>query len=309
MTDLSLGPSLPVELVEAILETGAILHRKLALQFCILSKSIRARIDPILYHTVVIDDHDIGEAFQEAIRLRNDRLFFANTVKILVCKWHCLSEAGGQLIIDACTGVYGLTECLDSAFTPLRRGAAAFSHLRYLTLGNDSCAFLDYYSCASALCANLTRLSTEIGWMSRFPPDDIILSIFTLCPNITHLCFQIRTWDTADSCAQKAFDEWDRAGLLPSTLRRVLVIAFPEAYGTDNALQLADLRRPHDSNDNPRMAFVAIKPASNEASARRIIARTTRDNAFGAAGWGNLDANRDDFYDLTDKILDNAHLN
>lgn len=186
-----------------------------------------------------------------------------------------------------------------------------FPFLQYLTLGADAFTFLENYSSAPALCSRLTRLSIEIGWRS-FPENDTIQAIFALCPNIIHLCFQIRTWGAAESCAQEAFEEWDQARLLPSTLKRVLILAFAEVYSSDNDPLLADLRLPCSHNDDPRMAMVALIPTKDEASARRVIARTTRDNAFGAASWGNLDARMDDFYDMTDRIIqdnNNARFN
>ncbi|KAF9019063.1 hypothetical protein BDZ89DRAFT_1139581 [Hymenopellis radicata] len=174
-------PDLPVDIARMLLEYAAFSSRATACALVLVSRTVRAWIEPILYRVIVLDNVRSRQSFEYAIHVRDDPSFFANTVHTLLIK----GDAAESIelidhIVSSCDGITAL------AIWSLSRSAvaetsisASLNSLRRFATPRLSSAILSW------MPRTITHLKTacEEAWQQL----DMWDGLFRQCPGITHI--------------------------------------------------------------------------------------------------------------------------
>ncbi|KAF9029901.1 hypothetical protein BDZ89DRAFT_691902 [Hymenopellis radicata] len=199
--------NLPVDIARQVIETAVVMDRKSALAFVLVSKTLREWIDPLLYHTVVLDSYRKGQLFVSAMFRRNDPGFFERNVKTLSIN-HDVYRAHIEYLLPICRGVISLAFWNRNRI--LKPYASILSPLR-LSVTNLT------KSQVVILPSSITHLNiffTEDLSLADFPPT--WSEVFKQCPNLTHISFDYAPTTTSAVLSSAGVST---SSLSPSSMR------------------------------------------------------------------------------------------
>ncbi|KAF9030081.1 hypothetical protein BDZ89DRAFT_1159476 [Hymenopellis radicata] len=179
-------PDLPVDIARNILETAAIISWRDASRLVLVSKAVRAWIDPILYHTILIYFADGCATFANTIRSRNDPSFFARHVKRLCVHDDIYNAQDLRCLLDVLTGLHCLAWwCDTNNLLPYINTSLAST--RYLSMMTELDSPL---TVETLLPRNITHLNVKFDELDVPFGNGLTAvwtSVFARCPFLTHV--------------------------------------------------------------------------------------------------------------------------
>ncbi|KIY62037.1 hypothetical protein CYLTODRAFT_427219 [Cylindrobasidium torrendii FP15055 ss-10] len=289
--------ALPADVARLIIEAAPLLHRKTAIRWLTVSKTVKKWIEPIAYWTVVLHSSQQITRFVQSATLRPSD-FMANHVKVFICVYGAETNVGlADAALSMCSGVRDVVFAgVDPSFVPTTKAFWRLARVKACPRVHFACSMRDFGHLNQQKRPTCTHFSLDLSDFRLPNPglSTVASKLLDALRHVTHLSLVVS--ETAH--VQLAQDIW-------ANIPARVVVFLLQISPTPEILEAAEAFS--SGVKDPRLICLSVAPArtyriySPGAGAQKGILTFRGERTDFRLGY--IRSDEDDAWTLADRIL------